>query len=69
MLFLGVMAPSGGFLPSARVPSSTRLGDGVGPAALRYSGAPADVFLCFGSELWPPDRVLGGFLPGDGSEV
>jgi hypothetical protein len=63
MLFLGVVAPSGGFLLSAR------LGDGVGSTALRFSGAPADVLLCSGSELGLPDRVLDGSLHDDGAEV
>jgi len=69
MLFLGVVAPSGGFLPSARVPSSTRLGDGVGSTTFRFSGAPADVLLCFGSELGLLDRVLDGSLHEGGAEV
>ncbi len=69
MLFLGVVAPSDGFLPSARVPSSVRLGDDVGSAVLRFFGVLADVLLCSGSELGLPDRVLDGSLLDDGSEV
>jgi len=69
MMFLGVVAPSGGFLPSARVPSSARLGDGVGSTVLPFSGASADVLLYFGSELGLPDRVLDGSLHDDGAEV
>ncbi|CAK9857728.1 unnamed protein product [Sphagnum jensenii] len=69
MPVLGVVASSGGFLPSTRDPSSARLGDGMGPAALRFFRAPVDVLLCPGSKLWFPDRVLDGSFDGGGTEV
>lgn len=69
MLFLGVVAPAGGFLSSAQVSTSARLGDGVGSIAIRLSGAPADVLFCSGSELGLPDRVLAGSFRVEGAEV
>ncbi|CAK9196868.1 unnamed protein product [Sphagnum troendelagicum] len=69
MLFLGVVAPAGGFLSSARVPPSARLGDGVGSIAIRLSGSPVDVLLRSRLELGLPDRALAGSIRVVGAEI
>ncbi len=69
MLFLGVVAPVGGFLLLARVPPSARLGDGVGSIAIRLSGSPADVLLRSGSELRLLGRILARSIRVVGTEI
>jgi hypothetical protein len=67
MLFLGVMAPIGGFLSSARVLPSARLGDDMGSIAIRLSRSPVDVL--FRSGLGLLDRILAGPVRVVGTEI
>jgi hypothetical protein len=69
MLFLGVMAPIGGFLSSARVLPSARLGDDMGSIAIRLSRSPVDVLFRSGSELGLLDRILAGPVRVVGTEI